>query len=126
MKPNTDNADNPLCECANCGLHTLADNLLPPHDIWSRIQPGEIMPHGDCPDCRAFCYPVKELKKRPPLAIFSAMERLLDCPDLNLDELEKETRAAIDEAQSALAEGFVAKASNVEIIGTIKPAKPKK
>lgn len=27
MKPNTTELDNPLCECANCGLRTKADDL---------------------------------------------------------------------------------------------------
>jgi hypothetical protein len=31
-----------------------------------------------------------------------AMERLLACPDLNLDELEPETIEAIEQAQAAL------------------------
>lgn len=33
-----------------------------------------------------------------------AILRLLNCPDLNFDELDPETRAAIDQAQAALAE----------------------
>jgi hypothetical protein len=32
----------------------------------------------------------------------AAMRRLLDCPDLNLDELEDETRAAIEQGYEAL------------------------
>ena len=67
MKPNADtNLESPLCECANCGLRTKADDLDPTHDIWSRIQPGEILPHGDCPECGAFCYPVN----RPEIRLF--------------------------------------------------------
>jgi hypothetical protein len=31
-----------------------------------------------------------------------ALHRLLDCPDLNLDSVEEETRAAIDAAAAAL------------------------
>jgi len=27
------------------------------HDIWERVEPGEVMPSGECPDCGALCYP---------------------------------------------------------------------
>lgn len=37
-------------------------------------------------------------------SMLKALERLLDCPDLNLDELEPETRAAIDEAENVIDE----------------------
>lgn len=105
MKPNiAAELDNPLCECANCGLRTKADDLDPTHDIWSRIQPGEILPHGDCPECGAFCYPVTEPEKR--LTIHDAMERLLKCAELNQDSLEPETVAAIKAGYGALAEGL--------------------
>jgi hypothetical protein len=43
--------------CAHCGAVWTAEQLAPYHDFWSRVQPGEIIPHGDCPDCGAFCYP---------------------------------------------------------------------
>lgn len=33
----------------------------------------------------------------------SALQRLLACPDLNLEELKPETRAAIEEAEAVLA-----------------------
>lgn len=44
-------------ECANCGAVWTAAQLAPYHDFWSRVQPGEIIPQGDCPGCGAFCYP---------------------------------------------------------------------
>ena len=34
--------------------------------------------------------------------LHSALERLLECPDLNLDELEAETREAIQQAFDTL------------------------
>ena len=62
------------------------------------------MPHGDCPECGAFCYPVTEPEKR--LTIHEAMEKLLKCAELNQDSLEPETVAAIKAGFSALAEGL--------------------
>ena len=108
MKPNaTTELENPLCECANCGLRNAANDLDPTHDIWSRIQPGEIMPHGDCPECGAFCYPVTEPEKR--LTIHEAMEKLLKCAELNQDSLEPKTVSAINEGFRALAESLAIK-----------------
>jgi hypothetical protein len=43
--------------CAKCGAVWTAVQLAPYHDFWSRVQPGEIIPQGDCPACGAFCYP---------------------------------------------------------------------
>ena len=43
--------------CANCGAVWTVEQLAPYHDFWSRVQPGEIIPQGDCPACGAFCYP---------------------------------------------------------------------
>jgi hypothetical protein len=43
--------------CANCGAVWTAEQLAPYHDFWSRVQPGEIIPQGDCAGCGAFCYP---------------------------------------------------------------------
>ena len=44
--------------CANCGAVWTTAQLAPYHDFWSRVQPGEIIPQGDCPACGAFCYPL--------------------------------------------------------------------
>jgi hypothetical protein len=44
------------------------------------------------------------LPVRPVPDLLSALRRLLRCPDLNLDELEEETREAIDEASAAVAQ----------------------
>src|SRR6266571_1361190 len=43
--------------CANCGAVWTVEQLAPYHDFWSRVQPGEIIPQGDCAGCGAFCYP---------------------------------------------------------------------
>jgi hypothetical protein len=45
--------------CPNCDWHGTDDELDEYHDFWSRIAPGDTMPHGDCPECGAFCYEAK-------------------------------------------------------------------
>lgn len=39
----------PLCECQICGWIGTADQTLPIHRFWERVQPGEVMPVGECP-----------------------------------------------------------------------------
>lgn len=43
-------------KCANCEWAGTADQCEPYRDFWSRVEVGEIIPHGDCPECGAFCY----------------------------------------------------------------------
>jgi len=56
--------------CDNCGPVWALDALDPVHDVWSRVEPGGVIPAGDCPDpdCGALCYPlygyVYDLEKR--------------------------------------------------------------
>ena len=102
----TDN-ENPLCECANCGLRNAANDLSPCHDIWSRLTPGDTMPHGDCPECGASCFPVKEPERR--VTIYAAIEKLLKCAELNQDSLEPGTVKAVEAGYKALAESLAVK-----------------
>lgn len=37
--------------CQNCGWTGTEDQTTELHDFWSRIQPGDVMPAGDCPAC---------------------------------------------------------------------------
>ncbi len=57
MTPSTSAETTDRYACANCGAVWTAAQLAPYHDFWSRVQPGEIIPQGDCPACGAFCYP---------------------------------------------------------------------
>lgn len=43
-------------ECANCNWRGEAGDVDPIRDFWSRCSSGEIIPHGDCPECGSFCY----------------------------------------------------------------------
>lgn len=46
--------------CDNCGTVWDADDLKPVRDIWSRVEPGDTFPAGECPEenCRALCFPI--------------------------------------------------------------------
>jgi hypothetical protein len=50
----------PTVACANCDFKGDFDDLAPYRDFWSRIEPGGEMPAGDCPECGAFAYVIKE------------------------------------------------------------------
>ena len=42
--------------CQNCewrGQESECDEIA---DFWSRVEPGEIMPAGECPACGALCH----------------------------------------------------------------------
>jgi len=93
----SDLVEDPICECDNCAQRWKLSQLDPYRDIWSRLTPGGIVPHGDCPDCGAFCYAVSR-----EVALEIALEGLLNCPALNEDFAEDETKAACEFARSAL------------------------
>lgn len=44
------------CECTGEPEIELAD--IP--DLFQRIEPGGVVPSGECPECGALCYPVEE------------------------------------------------------------------
>lgn len=52
-------------QCDNCG-EKLSDyrigNRLWPHipDLGERLDPGGVVPSGECPQCQGLCYPIKE------------------------------------------------------------------
>jgi len=51
--------------CDNCGVEWDLEDLQPIKDLHQRVDPGGVMPSGECPDCGALCYPEKKRRKRP-------------------------------------------------------------
>jgi hypothetical protein len=50
-----------LCRCDNCGYECSQDELiLSIQDLLQRIEPGGIVPAGECPKCKSLSYPVKK------------------------------------------------------------------
>jgi len=43
-------------ECANCDWTGDEGAALGPLNIWSRLEPGDEFPAGDCPECGCFVY----------------------------------------------------------------------
>lgn len=49
------------CECQNCGKVWREKDLINPiPDLHERVDPGEVMPNGECPECHAVCHEMKE------------------------------------------------------------------
>ena len=44
--------------CDNCGEIWKADELGKIENLDNRVDPGSIVPSGECPECGALCYPV--------------------------------------------------------------------
>lgn len=44
-------------ECDNCSALWEEGDLKPAADLSERVDPGGVMPSGECPDCGALCYP---------------------------------------------------------------------
>ena len=51
-----------LAECDNCDWKGRSEECEDIRDFWSRVEPGDIMPAGDCPECGAFCFLVRNVK----------------------------------------------------------------
>jgi len=45
-----------LCACDDCGWTGALEETQPIRDFWSRVEPGGIMPAGECPRCGVLAY----------------------------------------------------------------------
>jgi hypothetical protein len=46
-----------MAECQNCDWKGTEDEVVPEiKDLWQRVEAGEIMPVGECPECGALCH----------------------------------------------------------------------
>ena len=43
----------PTATCQYCGWNGPADRCGPLKNAWERVQPGDVMPAGECPECSA-------------------------------------------------------------------------
>lgn len=54
--------DDSRAVCNQCGEEYGTDELLPVDNLLERVYAGEEMPAGECPDCGACCYLIRELR----------------------------------------------------------------
>lgn len=50
--------------CDNCNLEYTGERMQPIENLLQRIEPGGVVPSGECPDCGALCYPIVEAAKK--------------------------------------------------------------
>jgi hypothetical protein len=48
--------------CQDCEWRGTVADCNEPADLWERVEPGERVPAGECPDCGALCSLVKETR----------------------------------------------------------------
>ena len=72
-----------MIHCENCDRTWSEEDLEHIHHYWERVEPGGVVPLGQCPDtdCRGLCYPrygyAYELEQRCA-ALHDLVSRLLD------------------------------------------------
>lgn len=52
------------CQCQNCDWEGDDGDCREIQNLSERVEPGEIMPSGECPECGALCYPWAALDLR--------------------------------------------------------------
>ena len=50
--------------CNNCRTVIAATKLKPIEHFFDRVEPGSIVPSGECPKCGALCYPNQPERKQ--------------------------------------------------------------
>lgn len=87
-----------LCACANCDWRGDVSDADACRDFWSRVEPGDTVPAGDCPECGAFAF----LEPGAPAAASPGADYL--------ERFPPEHRESADRAYS---DGFADGANNV-------------
>lgn len=108
-------------QCQNCDAIRDASELAPYRDFWSRTEIGQEIPAGDCPDCGAFAYIIRESKPEPLIIIrtqgglvqdvfstdktLAAKVEILDCDDCEDLEEAEETEQRLEKVQQRFEAG---------------------
>lgn len=48
------------CQCQNCSMKFADEDVLTDLDFSRRVEPGDIWPVGECPECGALCLPIEK------------------------------------------------------------------
>ena len=89
-------------QCENCSAIHTVDEIVPLHDVknlFSRIEPGELLPAGECPACQALAFliaetPTRSGKTRPIEMFFGFQEGNAKAWDTDYVEIPIETADA--------------------------------
>lgn len=83
--------DWPEVECANCDWKGAEEDLNPIKDLGQRVEPGEIMPAGECPECGCLAHVTDREAERRSDEKWSAHDQQVD-EELRTEALEMEQR----------------------------------
>jgi len=56
--------EEPIDVCDNCRKEYKREMLCEVKDYFQRVEPGGVVPSGECPACGALCYPIEKIPKR--------------------------------------------------------------
>lgn len=83
-----------ICRCDGCDETASADSLLPIGD--AVLTPGDPSPAGRCSACGSLSY----VDKPDASALLEILQQLMECVELNQDELDPRTVVLIDAART--------------------------
>jgi len=93
-------------QCDNCGhefsereLQELGKLFPEIPDLLQRIEPGGIVPSGECPNCKSLCYPMDN--RFVPKAFETALSDIVREYD-ELDEMSADLRQLLEDARELL------------------------
>jgi hypothetical protein len=50
-------------QCGDCGKVWKLEDLNEASDLLERLEPGDIFPSGECPQCGALCVPIPSIEE---------------------------------------------------------------
>ena len=62
----------PTATCQYCGWNGPADRCGPLKNAWERVEPGDVMPAGECPKCSASAL-LDEARQEPSVTIVTTL-----------------------------------------------------
>ncbi len=62
----------PTATCQYCGWNGPADRCGPLKNAWERVEPGDVMPAGECPNCNASAM-LDETRQEPSVTIVTTL-----------------------------------------------------
>ena len=90
--------DDTQCACDNCGKVTSMIDLEMITDIEERLDPGGIIPAGECPECGALAYVIEDAK---PKLLIDVLRGILDRAEIDIYDGDLALEALSDIRQEA-------------------------
>lgn len=86
MSPLPLNSRGALCQCQNCRFRCWQRDLNDLQDVLERVEPGDIMPAGECPECGAASHIVDRPHRTYVTDWQAGNSHWQDCPGFEPDD----------------------------------------